>query len=757
MAASLPQYTISVRSLCEFASKHGDLDRRFTPSTTALEGINGHRIIGERRPAGYQREISVTGEYGGLLVRGRADGFDAGLNRLEEFKTFRGDLGRMPSNRRHLHWAQLKTYGALLCRLKQLRDLELGLVYFDVVSQHETLLCEKFSADTLQSEFERLCALFVAWAAQELSHQEARNHLLGALAFPHPAMHPSQRQLAESVFRTVRRRGFLIAQAPTGIGKTLGTIFPALKALGKNSVDKLFFLVAKTSGRHAALDALRSLTEAHTAAPLRVLEYAAKERACVFPDRSCTGESCPLAQGFYNRMPLARAVAVAHDLLDQPRIRQIALDAQVCPYYLTQELTRWCDVIIADYNYYFDSGAALHALTVEHQWRVAVLVDEAHNLLPRARSMYSASLHAGELAAALGALPAALAIQLRRLDRAWQELEHASETDYAVLPAPPDSLLHELERCTALIRDLLSDDQDSLNDGVLQFLFDLLRFKQLIDSFGAHSIFDLERDDSEMSGRFTLCIRNVCPAPFLASRFASSTATILFSATLAPQVFYRQLLGLPPSAEWLDVVSPFRTGQLNVRVMQRLSTRYADRGSSLGPMVSAMAAQYRTQPGNYLAFFGSFEYLDQAVVAMKQAHGDISIWHQKRRMDSGERDGFLRRFGLNGAGIGFAVLGGVFAEGIDLPGTRLIGAFIATLGMPQINAVNGEYQQRMQQLFGQGFEYTYLYPGMQKVVQAAGRIIRTAADTGTLLLMDDRYSSPQIRSLLPAWWEPQCC
>jgi DNA excision repair protein ERCC-2 len=756
MIAASAQYTISVRSLCEFGAKQGDLDVRFTPSTTAFEGLSGHRTVGERRPAGYLREVFVSGEHQGLRVRGRADGFDPRLNRLEEFKTHRGELERMPQNRRRLHWAQLKTYGALACRHKNLEQIELALVYFDVVSQRETVLHEGFSADALQTEFQYLCERFVAWADQELAHRRARDAALDTLEFPHTAMHVAQRQLAERVYRTVQRRGFLMAQAPTGIGKTLGTLFPALKALGKQRIDKLFFLVAKTSGRHVALDALRSLTAGADLAPLRVLEYAAKESACVYPGRSCTADSCPLAKGFYDRLPQARDIAVTRNLLNQAALKQIAQDTQVCPYYLTQEMTRWSDVIVADYNYYFDASAALYALTTEHQWRVALLVDEAHNLLPRARAMYSATLNAELLAAAMGAAPRTLALQLARLDRTWLALEHASKSSYTVLPAPPEILAQEVERTAVLIRDQLAEDPDALVDSISQFYFDLLYFKQLIDSFGAHSILDLARSDLHPSNRASLCIRNVCPAAFLAPRFAASAATVLFSATLAPEAFYRQLLGVPETAAWLDVASPFRAEQLSVRIMRDLSTRYADRADSNAAIVGAIAMQYRSRPGNYLAFFSSFEYLDQVARALKIAHAEIAVWQQTRQMDAAQRDGFLQRFTHDGQGIGFAVLGGVFAEGVDLPGSRLIGAFIATLGMPQINAINGEYQQRMQQLFGQGFEYTYLYPGLQKVVQAAGRIIRTTQDAGTLLLMDDRFMLPQVRELLPSWWEPQC-
>lgn len=229
-AAPLPRYTVAVRALCEFTAKAGDLDLRFTPSPTALEGIAGHAVVASRRAAPYESELSLSGEYGQLLVRGRADGYDPATNRLEEVKTYRGELDAMPDNHRHLHWAQVRVYGWLLCQARGLAEVELALVYFDIGSQRETVLTEKREAGWLQACFEDQCTRFQAWAAQELAHRAARDAALLALPFPHAAFRPGQRHLATSVYRTARDGGCLMAQAPTGIGKTVGTLFPLLKA-----------------------------------------------------------------------------------------------------------------------------------------------------------------------------------------------------------------------------------------------------------------------------------------------------------------------------------------------------------------------------------------------------------------------------------------------------------------------------------------------------------------------------------------------
>ena len=321
------KYLVAVRALCEFTAKHGDLDLRFTPSPSALEGMAGHALVAARRGDSYQAEVSLAGEYQQLLVRGRADGYDPDKNQLEEVKTFRGDLARLPDNHRQLHWAQVKIYGWLLCQKLRLSELRLALVYFDIGSQQETLLSELFSADALQHYFEAQCDKFLYWAAQELAHRAARDAALAVLAFPHAAFRPGQRDLAEAVYRSASRGRCLMAQAPTGIGKTMATVFPLLKAAPRQQLDKVFFLAAKTSGRRLALDALALIKGSAPALPLRVLELVAKSKACEHLEKACHGESCPLAKGFYDRLPAARSAALASpfSLLDKEALRGIAL------------------------------------------------------------------------------------------------------------------------------------------------------------------------------------------------------------------------------------------------------------------------------------------------------------------------------------------------------------------------------------------------------------------------------------------------
>ena len=765
-------YTVSVRALCEFTAKRGDLDLRFTPAPSAQDGIAGHAVVAARRDAAYQSEVTLQGNYKTLCVRGRADGYDPDHNQLEEVKTYRGDLHGMADNKRALHWAQVKIYGWLLCDEKSLPDINLALVYFDIASAQETPLVEHFTASVLKDYFETQCARFLVWAEQEQAHRQARDLALTALAFAHPAFRPGQRELAEAVYKTASNGKCLMAQATTGIGKTIGTVFPLLKAMPGQRIDKLFFLAAKTPGRKLALDALELIDKSSDNLALRVVELVARDKSCEHPDKACHGDSCPLAKGFYDRLPKARYAAVAvadHDALDKAAMRSVALAHHICPYYLAQEMSCWADVVVGDYNYYFDTSALLHALTVNHQWRVAVLVDEAHNMIERARSMYSATLSQSHLQAIHRTAPRAVKPSLDKLNRAFADVHKTQTENYLIVEAPPLEFVKVLQHTIIAITDFLVANPTRVDAELQGFYFDALHFARMADCFAAHSMIDVTLNDTPavtgllqtLDSCATLNIRNIVPAPFLNPRFSAAHAVALFSATLSPPQFYKDTLGLPLTTAWIDVDSPFAAEQLQVSAVCNVSTRYHHRQQSLPMVAELMAQQYNRAPGNYFAFTSSYDYLEMLAQTFSQRYPHIPTWAQNRQMDEAQREQFLSRFTATSKGIGFAVLGGAFAEGIDLPGSRLIGAFIATLGLPQINAVNEEIKTRMATYFEpedgenaleKAYNYTYLYPGLQKVVQAAGRVIRTPQDQGVIYLIDDRFTRPDVQSLLPRWW-----
>lgn len=745
-------YTVAVRALCEFTAKVGDLDLRFTPSPSAQEGMLGHRTVASRRSAHYQSEVALEGLYQQLTVRGRADGYDPDRNVLEEVKTYRGDLDAQPANHRQLHWAQAKVYGWLMCSKLGLPEIALALVYFDIVSERETVISQVCAADDLEAFFNRQCALFLGWAEQQAQQRLARDAASTALAFPHAAFRLGQRTLAESVYKAVSTGRCLMAQAPTGIGKTIGTVFPMLKAMAPQQLDKLFFLTAKTPGRKLALDAVQIL-HASADLPLHVLELVARDKACEHLDKACHGDSCPLAKGFYDRLPAAREAAAKVRLLDQRNLREVALAHGVCPYYLSQEMARWCDMVVADYNYYFDFGAMLFGLAQLNQWRVAVLVDEAHNLVERGRTMYSADLDQFALKTLRDSAPEPLKKPLQRLNREWNALHKEQVTVYQAYASKPDKLLQALALCTSAMGEYFNDHPQALTGELQGFYFEALQFAKVAELFNEQFIFDIAQRAPQAKRRFSrLSLRNVVPAEFIRPRLTAARSSVLFSATLSPRHYYADLLGLPADTAWVDVESPFDAEQLQVHIIDRISTRFVHRQASLAPIVALIAEQFERTPGNYLAFFSSFDYQQQVAQLLAERYPSIPTWHQSRGMAEAERQAFLDQFTQHSRGVGFAVLGGAFGEGIDLPGARLIGAFIATLGLAQLNPVNEQMKLRMGAMFGAGYDYTYLYPGIQKVVQAAGRVIRTQQDQGVVMLIDDRFAEPKVRPLLPRWW-----
>ena len=771
------RYTVSVRELCEFTAKTGSLDRRFTPSATATEGLQGQALVAQRRSADYETEVPLLARHGELQVRGRADGFEPAALRLEEVKTLRGLPEDLPENRRALHWAQLQTYGAMLAAQRGYEALTLRLVYIDIDTQTENPLEAAHSAEELQTLFEARCEAFMAWALQEAAHRQARDTALHELPWLRPAFRPGQRDLAEAVFRTAMAGRTLLAQAPTGIGKTLGTLYPLVRALPRAGLDKLVYVTCKGTGRGPALHALNDLCEAAPDAGLRVLSLSAKEQACEHPDRACHGEDCPLALGFYDRLPAARQAAVEAGWLDPAGLRAVALRHEVCPYYLGQELTRWADVILADAFHLFDGGGTVWGMTQALGWKVGVLVDEAHNLIDRTRDMYSAELSPTELQALQALAPKSLWRHFERVQAALHRVDQLISDPglQGVLDQWPEPVQSALQTLSTHLGEWLR--RHPLTSGALPLgHVALLHLARLAEDAGDHTLLTWERSVSlppaaaaepaapdqasllgEMAlrdtpGRLTLHVRNVVPARYLRPRWAALHTSTLFSATLGQRDYQVQLLGLPDSTAWLDVAPPFPPEHLQVRVAHRVSTRYRHRQASLSRLVDTLARQFHEHPGNYLAFFSSHDYLQQAADHLAAVHPGVPQWRQDRQMDTAARQRFLDAFTEQGQGIGFAVLGGVFSEGVDLPGRRLIGAFVATLGLPPVGPIQDQIKLRLDQRFGAGCGYADRIPALQKVVQAAGRVLRTPEDRGWLWLLDDRYAQTEWAQALPAWW-----
>jgi DNA excision repair protein ERCC-2 len=433
-------------------------------------------------------------------------------------------------------------------------------------------------------------------------------------------------------------------------------------------------------------------------------------------------------------------------------------------------MVRWADVVIGDYNYYFDLNALLAGLTQANQWRVSLLIDEAHNLLERARGMYSADLSLKTFSLARRQAPASARRTFTTLARHWKKLDQS--TSFKILQ---EDFLPALQNLISALSDAAVDTppesapaltlkttqkparepalEPALEPDVLRCFFDAAHFARIAELFDQRQFSARIVADEDSPQQLTL--RNIIPAGLLKPRFALAHSVVLFSATLTPWSFYADTLGLPEDSVWVDVDSPFRAEQLQVQVVDSISTRWQHRETSLSALVDVMAQQFHKRRGNYLGFFSSYDYLRRAGELLRARHPDIPVREQASGMREREQQDFLAAFTHTSEAIGLAVLGGAFSEGVDLPGNRLIGAFIATLGLPQWSAANEEIKACMASNYGaeHAYDYAYLFPGLRKVVQAAGRVIRTTSDTGTVFLLDDRFSRPEVRKLLPKWWE----
>lgn len=758
MSAGSKPKTVAIRTLVEFAAKHGSLDRRFTPAPSGQDGIEGHKKVTAKRHCDYQTEVSLSITYDGITFRGRADGYDPKQHCIEEIKTFYGDIERIPDNHRELHWAQARCYGWLYCAQHGCDEIDLSLIYFELAQEQEYPLVETWSADDLKNYFEQLAEIYCAWH-QQLMQRQAQLHLwLEQLTFPYGTMHAAQREMAEAVYKAAATGRVVMAEAPTGTGKTLAALFPTLKAIPRTNVDKIFYLTAKTTGKHLALENIQLIASDKTArVPLRTLELTAQEKSCLEPDKKCRGDSCQYALDFYTKLQQARQAAFAIPVLDKQALEQLAREFAICPFYLSVEMTRWVDIVVADVNYYFDGTPLLLALTNEFDWKPSLLIDESHNLIDRGRNMYSAELNRANLLAAKKSAPATIKKVLEKINKAWLTLLKtlpATADDYLRLEVLPEKLGMVLEDfCNRYIEFLQQNPDHPVQESLTQeFFYSALNYQRIIEIFDQDFCVDLQNIGSKEE---IITLRNLIPASQLKARLNFAHCACFFSATLHPANYYQTLLGLPSDAVHIKVPSPFSSNQLTVKIASDLSTRYRDRASAIQPLCDIISQQLLDCPGNAIVFFSSYEFLQQAEKQLRKqlAQSDITLAIQSRRMSEPDRELFIDQFNQQNNSLGLAVLGGAFSEGIDLAGDALKGVFIATLGLPQINPINEHLRQVMQDQFGQGYDFTYTYPGIQKVIQAAGRVIRTTSDKGYVWLLDQRYQQPHIQKLLPDWWE----
>ena len=752
-----------MRDFVEFLLMEGDLDMAtFSGGSRMLEGTRMHQRLQKMRPAEYESEVNVkttvkTDEVI-LLLRGRIDGVFTQQKVLEEIKSSTRPLADLQAHQPAVHWGQACVYGYLYATDQQWSDITIRLTYAHLDTKETIAIDRHFSIDELHACFHKLVADYLAWATVLAQWSQRRKASIEALEFPFESYRKGQREMAVAVYRAVVDGTQLLAQAPTGIGKTMATLFPAIKATMRMEKSRIFYFTARTTGKQLAestLDLLRN-----RGLRSKQLTLTAKEKLCFLPDASCTAEECPYAKGYFDRLRSATEECFELDVWNRDCIVEVAQKHTLCPFEFSLNMALWADVIIGDYNYGFDPRVRLKRFFADADQAAKenniFLVDEAHNMVDRGREMFSATLSKRDILDVRRPLKGHLKkiyTLLGNINSLLLDARNAAKIrgDEYRENALPEKIIELLQRFLAECDTWLSRNiKTPFRADLLEFYFTALRFLRTSERFGDHYTTLYLRDKTELTIRL-FCLH---PAPEIRNVLACTRSVVFFSATLSPMNYYADCLGCDATATKLRFSSPFPAENLLPILDARLSTRYKDR-SSTAQSIARMVSQFITaHRGNYLLFFPSYAYLRQITELVIPQHPQIRWQVQESGMSEKERQTFLDGFSTDSQNtiVGCAVMGGVFGEGIDLVGDRLTGAVIVGVGLPGIsfsrNCIRDYYDAR-----GNGFDYAYRFPGFTRVLQAVGRVIRTEEDRGAVLLIDDRLGSYRYRNLIPFYWK----
>ena len=751
---------VSVRTLAEFAHLSGDLRPFLQAAERMQEGMRGHQLRQAGYQDGFEKEVALrlTQTVGDvrLTLFGRADGLNRRVSPplVEEIKTTRLDPRLIDPEAYPAHWAQAVLYGYMLSRAEGYGQVRVRLIYIDLAGEQKARE-ETLDAAALEAEFFACALPYADWQARLDRARERTLPTLRNLNFPYEDYRAGQRALASQAYLALKRHSALLAQAPTGIGKTAAVLFAALKALGEGHIGRIFYLTARTTARRAAEQALDKMRQ--DGLWLRAITLTAKEKLCPMKQAGCDPALCPLAQGYYDRRGDALRQALDMDNLNRAQVEALAARFALCPFEIQLDISENCDVVICDYNYAFDPRVRLKRFFLE-KFDGALLVDEAHNLVDRAREMLSAQVSLtgfGGLATGLKKLAGAQDSLYQRTYQVVEALKSLKEEhpkpDWT--EAAPEQLTEQIEMFLDAARPFLGS-AGALTEKLTQCYFDGLNFTRVAGEMNGSYRTLYEAGEKELRVRLW-CFD---PAAHLGKSIRRSKGAVLFSATLAPMPYYMERLGLSEDEgnAMLDLSSPFPQENLCV-LRQPLPTTFRRREESARQVAQAIAVMCRARQGNYLACFPSYRYLTLVGQHLSLSAPDLELMAQNPHMSENEREAFIAAFrpGRPRTLLALAVLGGVFAEGVDLPGERLCGAAIVGVGFPQISLERAALAQSLDENGepGDGLLGAYVYPGIERVLQAAGRVIRSENDRGAVLLIDERYFQEAYEHLLPAHWQ----
>lgn len=754
---------ISVRSLVEFILREGDIDNRVSGSMekdAMLLGGKIHRKIQSRMGTNYTAEVPLKIQMpcdGFVLqIEGRADGVlkDDGKVLIDEVKGILRSLEHLEAPV-PVHLAQAKCYAYIYAVQNSLKCIDVQMTYCQMETEEIRRFCQEFEFQELQTWFQDLVTQYEKWAKFEIEWRNVRNDSIRQIEFPFP-YREGQRDLVVSVYRTILRKKKLFIQAPTGVGKTMATVFPAVRAVGEGLGEKIFYLTAKTITRTVAEQAFSLLKEKGLL--YKTITLTAKEKICFCEEAECNPDACPYAKGHFDRVNDAVFDLITHSG-DWSRevLEEQAKKHMVCPFEMSLDVSNWADAVICDYNYAFDPQAHLKRFFSESgKGEYLFLIDEAHNLVERGREMYSASLYKEDLLEVRKLVKAEdpkLAKGLSECNQQFLELKRECE-HYQILKSVSHIAL-KLMNVLSKLEDYLEECKDAeKKKRVLDFYFAVRSFLNIHDIMDENYVIFSEMMED---GRFQIKLFCVNPAVNLQNYLEQGNSTIFFSATLLPVHYYKKLLSVEKDDYAVYAHSSFPQENKFLFIGTDVSTRYTRRGEStyqrFARYIAVMAEQKK---GNYMAFFPSYRFLEEVHTCFLECvDHEVDSICQVSYMDEEQREEFLEEFEQEREKslVAFCVMGGIFSEGIDLTDDKLIGAVIAGTGLPQVCTEREILKQYFNVADMDGFDYAYLYPGMNKVLQSAGRVIRTESDRGVILLLDDRFRAMRYREVFPREWQ----
>lgn len=763
---------ISVRNLVEFILRSGDIDNRVgsADKDAMLLGAKLHRKIQRQMGASYHAEVSLKYEIVckgySILLEGRADGVIDTPNGvvIDEIK----GIVKEPDELKEpieVHLAQAKCYAYIYAAQHELSEIGVQMTYCHMETEEIKRFQSVYGYEDLKRWFFELVGQYEKWARYQINWKKKRDASIKEIQFPF-AYREGQKELAASVYRTILRKKKLFIQAPTGVGKTIATVFPAVKAVGEGLGEKIFYLTAKTITRTVAWQAFASLRE--QALRMKVLVLTAKEKICFCEETNCNPDACPYAKGHFDRVNDAvYELLTSSDEMNREIIEEQARKWKVCPYEMSLDVSLWIDAVICDYNYVFDPNAHLRRFFGEgNHGEYLFLIDEAHNLVERAREMYSASLCKEDFLKVKKLVKnesGGLVKRLEECNKQMLALKRECE-DYQVLNSAANmylKLLHLMAEFERYLEERRKSGkaEDEEHREILNFYFDVRMILYIYEGLDENYMIYTEL---EKNGHFWLRLFCVNPAVRLQDYLEKGNSTVYFSATLLPIHYYKKLLSTSKEDYAIYAESPFDEENRLILMGTDVSTKYTKRGEkTYGRYAEYIIRMADAKRGNYIAFFPSYRFMEEvyeqflALLEDKGRENDIDYVIQSQYMSEEAREIFLENFEeeRTNSFVGFCVMGGIFSEGIDLTEDKLIGAAIVGTGLPQVCRERELLKMHFDSQGLRGFDYAYLYPGMNKVLQSAGRVIRTDEDRGVILLLDERFADYRYQGTFPREWK----